>query len=59
MLIADKIQNRKDFELYHKETHPRSAELDKYFRNWLQKLNIDESFYQEIIALLKKNLDHT
>lgn len=53
MLIADKIQNRKDFELYHKETHSRSAELDKYFKNWLQKLSIDESFYQEIIAMLK------
>ncbi|WP_152538678.1 hypothetical protein [Aquimarina macrocephali] len=54
MLIADKIQNRKDYELYHKETHPRSIELDKYFKNWLQKLNIDESFYQETITMLKK-----
>ena len=25
MLIADKVQNRKDFELYHKDTHPRSS----------------------------------
>ncbi|MEW7292564.1 hypothetical protein [Aquimarina sp. 2304DJ70-9] len=53
MLIADKIQNRKDFELYHKATHPRSIELDQYFKNWLQKLNIKESFYQEIITMLK------
>ncbi len=55
MLIADKIQNRKDFEVYHKQTHPRSAELGEYFKNWLQKLQISESFYQDTIAILKKN----
>ncbi len=33
MLIADKIQNRKDFERYHKPFHPRSIELELYFRN--------------------------
>ncbi len=55
MLIADKIQNRKDFELYHKETHTRSAELGEYFKNWLQKLKIDEAFYQETVRMLKKN----
>jgi len=48
MLIADKIQNRKDFELYHKGTHPRSEELDVYFKNWLKRLNITEEFYQEV-----------
>ena len=31
MLIADKIQNRKDFELYHKGKHERSKELERYF----------------------------
>ncbi len=55
MLIADKIQNRKDFELYHKRTHSRSKSLEEYFRNWLQKLNIKESYYQEIVSILKKN----
>jgi len=54
MLIADKIQNRKDFEIYHKQTHPRSAQLYQYFKNWLQKLNVTESFYQKTIAILKK-----
>ncbi len=52
MLIADKIQNRKDFEAYHKQTHPRSVELDQYFKNWLQKLEVSESFYQDTVAIL-------
>ncbi len=49
MLIADKVQNYKDFEVYHKDTiyesrHPRSAELDKYFKNWLEKLNLTQKY---------------
>lgn len=40
MLIADKIQNYKDFILYHRGTHPRSDELIEYFENWLTKLGI-------------------
>jgi hypothetical protein len=46
MLIADKVQNYKDFELYHKSTHPRSKELDQYFKNWLLKLHIKQDQYQ-------------
>lgn len=44
MLIADKIQNYKDFLLYHKDTHPRSKELNHYFNNWIDKLNCREAF---------------
>jgi hypothetical protein len=44
MLIADKIQNYKDFLLYHKDTHLRSKELDQYFNNWLDKLDCRETF---------------
>jgi hypothetical protein len=45
MLKADKIQNYKDFLLYHRETHPRRAELESYFRSWLARLDIsDEEF---------------
>lgn len=44
MLIADKIQNYKDFLLYHRGTHPRSKELEHYFNNWLEKLNCREQF---------------
>lgn len=43
MLIADKVQNRKDFLRFHKGTHQRSQELDEYFKNWFKRLNIDES----------------
>lgn len=52
-LIADKVQNRADFELYHKGTHPRSAELDTYFRIWLDALGITEDRYQELAHAMK------
>ncbi|MCC5944726.1 MAG: hypothetical protein JJT94_07300 [Bernardetiaceae bacterium] len=55
MLIADKIQNRKDFEQYHKETHPRSAMLLQYFHNWFERLGISESFYQDCVKFLSQN----
>lgn len=45
MLIADKVQNRKDFETYHKGTHPRSDELELYFAQWLEVLNVSEYDY--------------
>jgi hypothetical protein len=45
MLIADKVQNRKDFELYHKGTHKRSRELDIYFKMWLEALGVSEKDY--------------
>lgn len=48
MLIADKIQNRKDFEKYHKGTHPRSDELDQYFKNWMERLGISEEKYRQV-----------
>jgi hypothetical protein len=38
MLYADKVQNEKDFALYHEGTHLRSVELREYFNNWLNIL---------------------
>jgi len=38
MLYADKIQNRKDFLLYHYRKHARSTQLFIYFNNWIKKL---------------------
>jgi hypothetical protein len=49
MLVADKVQNRKDFLLYHKDSHERSLELDYYFNLWLSALGVSESQYQELI----------
>lgn len=46
MLIADKVQNYKDFELYHKGIHDRSDDLDRYFRNWLNRLDIPIEKYK-------------
>lgn len=52
MLAADKIQNRKDFILYHRVSHPRSAELDRYFQLWLQRLGVPEQeFADHFVAL--------
>lgn len=52
MLVADKIQNRKDFERHHLGTHARSDQLDRYFKLWLEKLGVSENRYQEWAALI-------
>ncbi len=52
MLVADKVQNRKDFELFHLESHPKSAVLAGYFGNWLRRLDISEERYEELLARL-------
>lgn len=55
MLIADKVQNRKDFEIYHINTHPRATELDFYFKRWLNELlGISEQQYTSLINMLAK-----
>lgn len=45
MLIADKVQNRKDFVKYHKATHARSAELAHYFVEWLEAMGLNSQQY--------------
>lgn len=55
MLILDKIQNRKDFDLYHKGIHPRSAELTKYFDNWFKRLGITNEMYDKCLQALVIN----
>lgn len=49
MLIADKVQNYKDFIMYHKGYHPRSDELNEYFTNWLCKLDVHHGLYHKLI----------
>jgi len=48
MLIADKVQNKKDFMTYHHKTHERSDELSRYFDKWLTALNICPLTYQSL-----------
>ncbi len=38
MLIADKVQNYKDFLQFHALSHPRRNELFAYFNNWIDYL---------------------
>ena len=54
MLIADKVQYRKDFLIYHAETHASSKELDRYFRNWLRALGVLEAQYDELVKAIHK-----
>lgn len=53
MLIADKAQNRKDFERYHLATHPRSERLGRYFNEWLEALGVSEALYQRLTQAME------
>lgn len=53
MLVADKVQNRKDFLLHHRGHHPRSDALDLYFRRWLERLEISEARFAELFKDLQ------
>lgn len=53
MLIADKVQNRKDFEIHHAATHPNRAVLARYFRNGLRRLGVPEPRYAELAEVCR------
>lgn len=48
MLMADKVQNRKDFERHLRGDLPNSDRLDAYFAGWLRGLGISEQRYVEL-----------
>ena len=52
MLIADKVQNRKDFEIHHLHSHDRKEVLAQYFNNWLRALGVSELQYQRLASML-------
>lgn len=48
MLIADKVQNCKDFRRFHASTHPRAAWIERYFERWLAALGVDEGAVERL-----------
>jgi hypothetical protein len=55
MLIADKVQNYKDFAKYHYGTHARSDKLNEYFHKWFAALNIDLTMYKRLYKLIDES----
>jgi len=50
MLVADKLQNYKDFLRYHRVGHPRADRLERYFQAWLTALGVDPAITNPRIA---------
>lgn len=50
MLVADKIQNCKDYNLYVRESESATkvAQLDDYFEQWFDVLSVDRKLYEAI-----------
>ena len=55
MLIADKVQNRKDFLLYNNKEDSHSRRLNSYFDEWLTALNISDDQYKDYTQKLILN----
>lgn len=53
MLIADKVQNRKDFMIHHYGKHQKSEELYNYFSTWLNTLGVTNDDYNVMVELME------
>ncbi len=53
MLIADKVQNFKDFGLHHARTHARRGELELYFRTWLAALDVGPELHARLCGVME------
>lgn len=53
MLVADKIQNRKDFLETFNRADPEFSAIDCYFKEWLGLLAITENQYEWIVEKLR------
>ncbi|CAN1212638.1 hypothetical protein TUMEXPCC7403_20700 [Tumidithrix helvetica PCC 7403] len=62
MLVADKIQNKKDFMKYLYLKHDRpsyhkvSEHVIQYFDSWLNCLSVSQEMYKEIVEQVEQNL---
>lgn len=54
-LIADKVQNYKDFMLYHYGSHKDSDRLFDYFHNWFDRLAISNKLLLDLLINLYDN----
>ncbi len=54
MLLADKVQNCRDFERFHEGTHGNSLGLAIYFRKWLHFLSCQygSARHKELVAAI-------
>lgn len=48
MLIADKVQNYKDYLVHHAQTHAKREQLSVYFPVWLRHLDINHAHFTRL-----------
>lgn len=52
MLVADKVQNRKDFEAEAERTGVRRPALETYFASWLDVLGVSQQRYEQLASAI-------
>lgn len=54
MLVADKVQNFKDFLIHHYQTHERNHQLYAYFVNWLTHLGYTQEDFNDMSEVCRQ-----